>query len=156
LTKDGDFTFLGEMPAGEREVIVGRVARIVPWIVAVAVSAGPEAARSQSNIDAGRSPEQIFADTCSACHGAAHQLKSTDAGFLRQHYTTGARQAAAMAAYLQVAINNPPPPPPPPAPAPRRPSESMEEASTSASTADPGLALPPRAAAAAPFGELEE
>jgi hypothetical protein len=137
---------------------VGRVARIVFWIVAAAVSVDPRAARSQSNLDAGRSPEQIFADTCAACHGAAHELKPTDAGFLRKHYTTGARQAAAMAAYLQVAINNPPPPPPPPAPAPRRPSESMEETSpgTASSIADPGQASPPRAAAAMPFGELEE
>jgi mono/diheme cytochrome c family protein len=137
---------------------VGRVARIVPWIVAAAVSGSPEAARSQSNIDAGRSPEQIFADTCNACHGAAHELKSTDAAFLRKHYTTGARQAAAMAAFLQMAINNPPPPTPVTAAAAksRRPSESMEEAASAASIADPGLATPPRAAAAAPLGEIEE
>jgi mono/diheme cytochrome c family protein len=137
---------------------VGRVARIVPWIVVAAVSVAPGAARSQSNLDAGKSPEQIFADTCSACHSAAHELKPTDAAFLRKHYTTGVRQAAAMAAYLQVAINNPPPPPPPPPPAPRRPSESIEETSLAPAPPNAGSAQPPspRAAAAAPFRELEE
>ena len=94
---------------------MNRVARIVPWIFAAAVVGAAGAARSQSNLDAGKSPEQIFADTCSACHAHAHTLRSPDATFLRQHYTTSARQAAAMAAYVQTAIHNPPPPPPPPA-----------------------------------------
>jgi hypothetical protein len=60
--------------------------------------------------------------------------------------------------FIKALIYNPPPPPPPPAPAPRRPSESMEETSpgTASSIADPGQASPPRAAAAMPFGELEE
>jgi hypothetical protein len=57
-------------------------------------------AQAQSNLDAGKSAAQIFADTCNACHRSPRQLRPTHAGFLRDHYTTGPREAAAMAAYL--------------------------------------------------------
>jgi hypothetical protein len=57
-------------------------------------------AQAQSNIDAGKSPAQIFADTCSTCHRSARALKQTNARFLLEHYTTGGQEAAAMAAYL--------------------------------------------------------
>jgi hypothetical protein len=90
----------------------------------IVVGLGP--ALSQSNLDAGKSPEQIFSDTCSACHHVPQNLKAASAQFLRQHYTTGARQAAAMAAYLERAINEPRPTPAA-SPQPfRRPSESVE------------------------------
>ena len=39
-----------------------------------------------------RRPAQIFADTCAACHRSPRELKRASAGFLRQHYTTGARR----------------------------------------------------------------
>jgi mono/diheme cytochrome c family protein len=131
---------------------------MVPWIVGVAVSVDPGPAQSQSNLDAGKSPEQIFSDNCGACHGAPHELKPTDAAYLRKHYTTGARQAAAMAAYLEAAIKNPPAMTAAAA-KPRRPSESMEETTPAmaAATAGPGQAsLPQAAAAAVPVDELEE
>lgn len=55
----------------------------------------------QGNIDAGKSPAQMFADTCSNCHRRPSELKrGASASFLRQHYTPGAQEAAAMAAYL--------------------------------------------------------
>jgi cytochrome c551/c552 len=132
----------------------------VPWIFAAAVVGAAGAARSQSNLDAGKSPEQIFADTCSACHAHAHTLRSPDATFLRQHYTTSARQAAAMAAYVQTAIHNPPPPPPPPpalpAPKTRRPSDSIETGpSGEIAIGEAAPAHSPRAAAL-PFADLEE
>jgi hypothetical protein len=57
-------------------------------------------AQAQSNLDAGKSPAQIFADTCNACHRSARALKQTNARFLLEHYTTGGHEAAAMAAYL--------------------------------------------------------
>src|SRR5262245_18353910 len=56
-------------------------------------------AQAQSNLDAGKSAAQIFADTCNACHRSARELKPTHAGFLGDHYTTGMREAASMAAY---------------------------------------------------------
>jgi len=65
---------------------------------AIAMAVVP--AQAQSNLDAGKSAAQIFADTCNACHRSARELKQTSAGFLRDHYTTGMREAAAMAAYL--------------------------------------------------------
>jgi hypothetical protein len=57
-------------------------------------------AAPQGSIDAGKSPAQIFADTCSNCHRRPQELKRASATFLRQHYTPGAQEAAAMAAYL--------------------------------------------------------
>jgi len=55
----------------------------------------------QGNIDAGKSPAQMFADTCSNCHRRPSDLKrGASANFLRQHYTPGSQEAAAMAAYL--------------------------------------------------------
>jgi len=68
--------------------------------VGVAVAAAVTSAQAQSNLDAGKSPAQIFSDTCNACHRSARELKQTSPGFLREHYTTGAREAASMAAYL--------------------------------------------------------
>jgi hypothetical protein len=52
------------------------------------------------NLDAGKTPAQIFADTCSACHRRPQELKRSSASFLRSHYTTGREEAAAMASYL--------------------------------------------------------
>ena len=64
--------------------------------VLVASSALP-----QGNIDAGKSPAQMFSDTCSNCHRRPSELKrGASASFLRQHYTPGAQEAAAMASYL--------------------------------------------------------
>jgi hypothetical protein len=52
------------------------------------------------NIDAGKSPAQIFADTCATCHRSARELKRPSAGFLRQHYMASSAAANAMANYL--------------------------------------------------------
>src|SRR5437667_10163410 len=103
-----------------------RIRRRTLWLAPLIFSVPVGQAQSQSNLDAGKSPEQIFSDTCSACHHAPHDLKQTSAQFLRQHYTTGARQAATMAAYLERAMHEPPPTPVAPAQPFRRPSESVE------------------------------
>lgn len=57
------------------------------------------------NLEAGKSPSQIFAGTCSACHKSPRGLvKSVGAsslpGFLRQHYTTSSDMASLLASYL--------------------------------------------------------
>jgi hypothetical protein len=57
------------------------------------------------NLDAGKSPSQIFSNTCNACHKSPRGLlKSVSAsslpGFLRQHYTTGTDMAAVLSSYL--------------------------------------------------------
>jgi hypothetical protein len=69
-------------------------------VLGVAVALAAAQAGAQSNLDAGKSPAQIFSDTCNACHRSPRELKQTSPAFLREHYTTGAREAAAMAAYL--------------------------------------------------------
>lgn len=63
-----------------------------------------EQARAQ-NLEAGKSPSQIFSGTCTACHKGARGLLRTVApaslpGFLRQHYTTSGDMASVLAAYL--------------------------------------------------------
>ena len=67
-------------------------------VVAFALLLGP--AMAQTNIDAGKPPAQIFADTCNACHRSPREIKPASAAFLRDHYSTGPREAASMAAYL--------------------------------------------------------
>jgi hypothetical protein len=135
----------------QRRVIVPKFGRIAQWVIGVAVSGAAAAAHAQ-NLDARKSPSQIFSDTCNACHRSPRELKQTTPGFMRNHYTTDARQAAAMAAYLAGVGSDPravqqrPPPalgagPSPPTEAkpsespqgaaalasvPRRPSESLE------------------------------
>lgn len=60
---------------------------------------------AQENLDAGKSPSQIFSSTCSACHKSPRGLlRNTSAsslpGFLRQHYTTGSEMARVLSGYL--------------------------------------------------------
>jgi hypothetical protein len=57
------------------------------------------------NLEAGKSPSQIFAGTCSACHKGTRGLIKTVApgslpGFLRQHYTTSPDMAGLLSSYL--------------------------------------------------------
>ena len=63
------------------------------------------ASAQAENLDAGKSPSQIFAGTCSECHKSARGLlrkvpAGSLPGFLRQHYTTGGQMAAVLSAYL--------------------------------------------------------
>src|SRR5882757_4041441 len=65
-----------------------------------------EQARAQvQNLEAGKSPSQIFAGTCSACHKSPRGLLKTVPpgslpGFLRQHYTTSPDMANLLSAFL--------------------------------------------------------
>jgi hypothetical protein len=57
------------------------------------------------NLEAGKSPSQIFAGTCNACHKSPRGLAKTVpagslAGFLRQHYTTSPEMASLLSAFL--------------------------------------------------------
>jgi hypothetical protein len=73
---------------------------VAQWVAGLLAAFLAATAVAQDNIDAGKSPAQIFADTCSACHRRPQELKRVSAGFLRQHYTPGPAAAAAMATYL--------------------------------------------------------
>jgi hypothetical protein len=71
-------------------------------IGAVVVSPGIALALDYS---AGKTPEQLFASDCSACHpspeGLAHGRDARSlTGFLHQHYTTKVEWAAVLANYL--------------------------------------------------------
>jgi mono/diheme cytochrome c family protein len=74
----------------------------VAWTVACLAAASLQisAAHAQGNIDAGKTPAQIFGDTCAGCHRSARELRRASAGFLRSHYTAGSDEASAMANYL--------------------------------------------------------
>jgi hypothetical protein len=57
------------------------------------------------NLEAGKSPSQIFAGTCTACHKSPRGLLKTVPagslqGFLRQHYTTSPEMASLLSAFL--------------------------------------------------------
>jgi hypothetical protein len=65
----------------------------------------PKPALAQENLDAGKTPSQLFAGTCNACHKSPRGLLKTVPpsslpSFLRQHYTTSPNMAAALASYL--------------------------------------------------------
>jgi hypothetical protein len=63
-------------------------------------------ARAQAqNLEAGKSPSQIFAGTCNACHKSPRGLLKTVPagslpGFLRQHYTTSPDMASLLSGFL--------------------------------------------------------
>src|SRR5512141_65132 len=73
--------------------------------VTLLIACLPAGAARAENLDAGKSPSQIFSSTCSACHKSPRGLlKNTPAsslpGFLRQHYTTGTNMASVLSSYL--------------------------------------------------------
>ena len=76
------------------------VSSLVAGVVGIAVGLTAVPAFAQSNLDAGKSPAQIFAHTCNACHRNPREIKKTTAAFMREHYTTGMQEAATMATYL--------------------------------------------------------
>jgi hypothetical protein len=79
---------------------VSRSAWNLPAVVGLLALCLALPAHPQGNIDAGKTPAQIFSSTCSACHRRPQELKRTSVGFMRQHYTTGTEEATAMASYL--------------------------------------------------------
>jgi hypothetical protein len=67
-------------------------------------AAAPALAQNQ-NLEAGKSPSQIFAGTCTACHKGPRGLLRTVPsgslqGYLRQHYTTSPEMASLLAGFL--------------------------------------------------------
>lgn len=108
LAKNSQHIMVAGAGAGrDGGVAVPRVSQVLPWIAAAALSAAALPVHAQSNLDAGKSAAQIFSATCNACHRSPRELKQSSAGFLREHYTTGPREAAAMAAYLSAIGSDP-------------------------------------------------
>jgi hypothetical protein len=82
--------------------------RLLPIVGLIAVwglglPAAP--AWAQVNIDQGKSAAEMFNGDCATCHKSAKGLANGRnsgalAGFLREHYTSSAQQAASLAAYV--------------------------------------------------------
>ena len=74
-------------------------------LIGLAAPSSLIAPASAQNLEAGKSPGQLFAGNCSVCHKSARGLlKSVAPGnlpsFLRQHYTTSADMAKIMSSYV--------------------------------------------------------
>ena len=94
---------------------VSRFRHLAPWMIMGSSVLLGVPCHAQGNLDAGRSPAQIFADSCAVCHRDARELRRSNANFLRQHYMSGSEEAAKMAGYLARL-----PPPEPRAPQAKR------------------------------------
>jgi mono/diheme cytochrome c family protein len=76
-------------------------------------AAGLATVASAQNLDAGKSPQKLFADGCATCHRSPRGLAKgrfslTLSWFLKEHYATSSDSAKALADYL-VAADTPPP-----------------------------------------------
>jgi hypothetical protein len=66
---------------------------------------GVTAPRAQTNIDQGKTPAEVFNNTCATCHKSPRGLANgqnslTLTSFLREHYTASRDQASSLAAYV--------------------------------------------------------
>ena len=82
-----------------RALSLATVTLLIGYFAAVPVRAQTQ------NLEAGKSPSQIFAGTCNACHKSPRGLLKTVSagslpGFLRQHYTTSSDMASLLSSYL--------------------------------------------------------
>jgi hypothetical protein len=94
----------------EAALSLGR--RLAPLVVMFAI--GISAPGSAQNLDAGKTPSQLFALNCQDCHrsprGLAKNANSWSlSGFLQVHYTTSKREASALAAYVLSLAQEPAP-----------------------------------------------
>lgn len=85
-----------------------------------------------ADLNVGKSPAQVFSSDCGICHKSSQGLvkdRSTGAltSFLRQHYTTGAPQAAILADYLRSIASDPRNARPSARGAPAHPADSASE-----------------------------
>src|SRR5215217_6342412 len=97
------FAMPAAVPRLEKQGMLSRALSLATVTLLIGcLTAGAAAAE---NLDAGKSPSQIFSNTCNACHKSPRGLlKSVSAsslpGFLRQHYTTGTDMASVLSSYL--------------------------------------------------------
>jgi hypothetical protein len=89
-------------------------------------------ASAQTNIDQGKSPAEIFANTCAGCHKTTRGLVNSQnsltlPGFLQEHYTASRDQARALAAYVLASGGSGPAPQAAQKPSAERPRTAVEE-----------------------------
>src|SRR5690348_9423951 len=80
-------------------------ALILATVLLLLCAFAPGRSLAQENLDAGKSPSQLFAGTCNVCHKSPRGLLKTVSpsslpSFLRQHYTTSPNMAGVLASYL--------------------------------------------------------
>ena len=151
-------------PVPLKEGFLSNVLRLAPWMAAIWVALPATPVAAQGNIDAGKTPAQIFGDTCSACHRSPRELKRASTSFLRAHYSTGADEAAAMAGYLAGVASDPrgSQPKRPPnevgkqAPGPSRPAPAEQPKSAQSTPGQPKGRPPNLAAQTRPAPVVEE
>jgi hypothetical protein len=85
--------------------MLGRALSLAAVTLLIGCFATPPAGVRAQNLEAGKSPSQIFAGTCNACHkGPRGLLKTVSAGslpgFLREHYTTSGDMASLLSTFL--------------------------------------------------------
>jgi hypothetical protein len=85
--------------------MLGRALSLATVTLLIGCFAAAPAWAQATNLEAGKSPSQIFAGTCTACHKSPRGLLKTVPagslqGFLRQHYTTSPEMASLLAAFL--------------------------------------------------------
>ncbi len=85
--------------------MLGRALSLAAVTLLIGCFAAPSAWAQAQNLEAGKSPSQLFAGTCNACHkGPRGLLRTVSAGslpgFLRQHYTTSSDMASQLSAFL--------------------------------------------------------
>lgn len=85
--------------------MLSRALSLATVMLLIGCLAADEARAQATNLEAGKSPSQIFAGTCTACHKSPRGLLKTVPasslpGFLRQHYTTSGDMASVLSSYL--------------------------------------------------------
>ncbi|MHC4046975.1 hypothetical protein [Bradyrhizobium sp. 23AC] len=82
-----------------------RALSLATVLLLIGFGAADTAFAQVTNLEAGKTPSQLFAQTCNACHKSPRGLLKSVApgslpGFLRQHYTTSSDMAGILASYL--------------------------------------------------------
>lgn len=82
-----------------------RALSLATVLLLIAFGAAQTALAQPTNLEAGKTPSQLFAQTCNVCHKSPRGLLKSVApgslpGFLRQHYTTSSDMAGVLATYL--------------------------------------------------------
>jgi len=85
--------------------MLGRALRLATVALLIGCFAPALAPVQAQNLEAGKSPSQIFAGACTACHRSPRGLLRTVPagslpGFLREHYTTSSGMASLLSNYL--------------------------------------------------------
>jgi hypothetical protein len=96
---------VGKAARREQEVRLVWFARTAALFALTALPWAAAPAHAQENLDAGKTPAQLFDSDCSVCHKTPRGLASKSSsfslsGFLRQHYTSSRQTATALATYL--------------------------------------------------------